>query len=460
MTNVKAVDLQPASVPTTGTKKKPENENQNIQIFVNNSKEKTQLEQETRLHNRAMVVAQKMNKEENKKTIFGGNLFVGSTISLVLGGLAALATRIIKSSPRNHLIGLIGSIALLLTGGGLMLWGMHTQNAALSNKNKIVNYKNGVTAAGTTPETKKGASSFLEKIGSWIYGDAAESTEVPDQDKIADAAKKIQQEGKFSDVYLTELDAKDKQEPYVQVTFADTNLQEYSPQTIKEPSKPIGKSFIDNKQGYDVASYNIHSEYKNVLKTFADVNESDGHYNIKKSQLDAMKNLTKTMATKDLGDDIKLLDVTGDGHINEADFLALGYISGATRLNDPAKVKSLLSIWKQTDDFESALKQVYPEANEQEKLQLRKLFNISSDKNKFVGEDDLAFFGNLQNVGAKDINADGVIDFKDAQIIESYVIAMKQEIARRSENMDAIAKALGYTPTEAQMNEAKKALGV
>ena len=66
----------------------------------------------------------------------------------------------------------------------------------------------------------------------------------------------------------------------------------------------------------------------------------------------------------------------------------------------------------------------------------------------------------MQNVGAKDINADGVIDFKDAQIIESYVIAMKQEIARRSENMDAIAKALGYTPTEAQMNEAKKALGV
>ena len=110
--------------------------------------------------------------------------------------------------------------------------------------------------------------------------------------------------------------------------------------------------------------------------------------------------------------------------------------------------------------IENALKQVYPEANDQEKLQLRKLFNISSDKNKFVGEDDLAFFGNLQNVGAKDINADGVIDFKDAQIIESYVIAMKQEIARRSENMDAIAKALGYTPTEAQMNEAKKALGV
>lgn len=484
MPQVSTVSLKEQTTLKTDKNKPLTQERETISIFSSENPEAISIEEENRIRNRVKPVIQKLESKADKKTTLGANLFFSGAITGALGlsaaALAFLGSTNIKlaitsfsfMSSLASPIGWAVAGALTLIGGGLMLWGANAQHSALKDKNKIVNYSNNTLPADSKKAQKTG-DSLIEKHASLLFGDPI-TDNVPDRDVIKKAAEETPNKGEFSDIYITEMNKNNPETKQVIVKFADTDLKKYDSRTPSNTAENADVTAIKNKYGYKSREYTIEYEYNNVLQTFA--SGPNDKKTIEKSKLKEFEKITQIMASEDIEDDIAFFDVTGDGHVNEADFLAYGYLPNIFGSNKQEKVGILLEEWKNTNDFGKAVAKAFPNATEKDINYLYSVFNINGSGN--TDANDLKYFTNGKQIGKtdvnnngkidhkdmifsfkkKDFNGDGKIDYKDAMILKSYVDACTIEKNRRKENMKRLIDMFGFTPTQKQIDKANRSL--
>jgi len=376
-----------------------------------------------------------------------GEAAVGTKIFIGSAGATATGVGAPAGGPGmaigGGLVGVGG--ATYYGGASLLSSGSEEQIKFLKELQKIENYK---ANTQKTPRVEVKASTLGEK---WACLD--NRIDMPSQEKgpsgndLLRAATKNGKQRIQTSVYVTPNGKEKDAVQTTQIKISTMDLGEYDGATPKR--YPRVDDMTMNKKGYYTLEYdNIPTTFKPVIDAFFE-GQSDS---IKPIQINALRALAQALNTKGYKDEIEIFDVTGDGHTNSADYLAMGYMPDELE-NKGISVQNIVATWKKTGSFEKTLKQLLPKEkfkDEDEmysvRNKLRELFDVNGDKG--INDKDLAFFGNLNSNGAEDWNADGIIDKKDVIILKNFVDGLIVTYNKEAERRNELIKTLGYDPAK------------